>query len=222
MKSNVAALVAKKFPFEMFNGKYKRKERESDGSESEDEGEGSKTPPKKKKRVSFNQASRRKQKFRPIWRTESLLSQWVLPDPDDVYRAKCKYCIKASLKADHTVLVNHATSNSHLNNMTITKPSQSKLKLQPEPPSAKSKHNTKEQRAAIKTTAFFVEHNVPFRAAKHHTALMKKNYEDSPTAQNTVLGSTKMTAIAKKRHRGNSKGNFDREVEKGEVQCSDG
>lgn len=63
--------------------------------------------------------------------------------------------------------------------------------------SEKEKLEAAVKTAEVKLAGFLAEHNIAMRATDHLVDVIKEIFSDTKTAQNTSLGRTKATAIAK-------------------------
>lgn len=120
---------------------------------------------------------------------------WLRKVPNNPHKASCSVC-NCELSAEITALKRHNTSQSHIKKFK-TIPTSQKTLLQFTTKVGDDGLEKRTQKAEIKVTEFFVEHNIPFSVADHMTPLMKKCFPDSKIAQKFVLGRTKATNIVK-------------------------
>lgn len=145
-----------------------------------------------------NSRKHRSQKFRLEWCKDDELRDWLLPDKNDVHKARCKYC-NVQFVAELTNIRGHGNGKKHkslLASLTsgtktqksistfVTKNISSDLKLQV-------------SRAEIKIASFVAEHNISFLATDHLTEMLKECFPDSNIAKNLAMKRTKSTAIIK-------------------------
>lgn len=140
----------------------------------------------------------RSQKFRLEWCKDDELRDWLLPEKNDVYKARWKYC-NVQFVAELSNIRGHGNGKKHKNILAsltsgtktqnliskfITKDISSDLKMQV-------------SRAEIKIASFVAEHNISFLATDHLTELLKECFPDSNIAKNLAMKRTKSTAIIK-------------------------
>lgn len=151
------------------------------------------TPKKQRKIVTV----RRQQKFRSAWQNEGDFCKWLVADPVDIYKAKCKLC-NASFTADIKVIRTHSKSKAHI----VKTPSSSQKGLEKflAPAEGDKEHSTlakSVKRAEIKMSGFMVEHNISFDTMNHLCDLLKDCFPDSEIAQNFQMKATKCKAVIK-------------------------
>lgn len=147
--------------------------------------------PKKKIRVN----TKTPQKFRDCWLKEADFRQWLIPDPGNIHKAKCKLC-NTSFTAQIVVIRNHAKSNARLKFKSSTR--QEKIdSFVHQHASTSSSIDNSVKRAEIKLCGFMVEHNLSFRVMDHMTDLLKSCFRVSKISENVQLKSTKTAAVIK-------------------------
>ncbi|KAJ0169823.1 hypothetical protein K1T71_014429 [Dendrolimus kikuchii] len=162
------------------------------------------TPPRKlpkkggwtSKKEGNTLSQHRPQNFRQQWLKDPAFKVWLLPDTNDVTKAKCAFCLGSSMVAEISNLKTHASIKKHLANkpgssgktQTLTS-----LGFQ----RGITPQNKEKARAEIKLAAFFAEHNIAFSVADHLTALLKEVVIDSKLIKEIDLKRTKVTAVVK-------------------------
>lgn len=162
------------------------------------------TPPRKlskiggwtRKKEGNTSSQHRKQNFRQQWLKDPAFKDWLLPDTNDITKAKCAFCPGTSMVAEISNLKTHASTKKHLGNkpgssgkmQTLTS-----LGFQ----RGVTSQNKEKIRAEIKLAAFFAEHNIAFSVADHLTDLLKEIVIDSKIIKEIELKRTKVTAVVK-------------------------
>ncbi|CAG5056618.1 unnamed protein product [Parnassius apollo] len=162
------------------------------------------TPPRKlpkkgawtRKKEGNALSQHRVQNFRQQWLNDPTFKDWLLPDTNDLIKAKCVYCPGTSMVAELSNLKTHASTKKHLGNkpgssgktQTLTS-----LGFQ----RGITPQNREKARAEIKLSAFFAEHNIAFSVADHLTDLLKEVVTDSKLIKEIELKRTKITGVIK-------------------------
>lgn len=162
------------------------------------------TPPRKlpkkggwtRKKEGNTVSQHRVQNFRQQWLKDPTFKDWLLPDTNDITKAKCAYCPGTSMVAELSNLKTHASTKKHLSNkpgssgktQTLTS-----LGFQ----RGLTPQNKQKARAEIKLAAFFAEHNIAFSVADHLTDLLKEVVTDSKLIKEIELKRTKITGVVK-------------------------
>lgn len=162
------------------------------------------TPPRKlpkkggwtRKKEGNTLSQHRVQNFRQQWLKDPTFKDWLLPDTNDVTKAKCAYCPGTSMVAELSNLKTHASSKKHLGNQPGSSGKTQKLTsfgfqkgLTPQ--------NKEKARAEIKLAAFFAEHNIAYSVADHLADLLKEVVTDSKLIKEIELKRTKITGVVK-------------------------
>lgn len=152
------------------------------------------TPPRKlpkkggwtRKKEGNTVSQHRVQNLRQQWLKDPTFKDWLLPDTNDITKAKCAYCPGTSMVAELSNLKTHASTKKHLSNkpgssgktQTLTS-----LGFQ----RGLTPQNKQKARAEIKLAAFFAEHNIAFSVADHLTDLLKEVVTDSKLIKENEL-----------------------------------
>ncbi|CAH1736808.1 unnamed protein product [Aphis gossypii] len=147
-------------------------------------------PPRKLRKIQH-----RAQKFRKEWCSLPDFKDWLIPDENDIFKAKCSLC-KSSMVAELSNIKNHGKGIKHKQIVTAGTVKQTSISnfLQTD---KKLKLKTQIQRAEIKIAAFISEHNIAFLAADHLPGLLQECFPDSEIAKGISTKRTKTTAIIK-------------------------
>ncbi|XP_055922703.1 uncharacterized protein LOC129953478 isoform X2 [Eupeodes corollae] len=158
----------------------------------------------KRRRVCFSNSSsseeeikaNSKNKYLKQWELLPEFRGWLCQEEKEsaastsAVRAFCKVC-KIAQVAKKSELQKHAKTQKHIRNASLLLTNK-----QPKMSSFLSKpSDVQVKEAEIKLCVFAAEHNIPFIAFDHLTALLKKIFTDSETAKNMTLCSTKATCI---------------------------
>ncbi|XP_008182864.1 uncharacterized protein LOC103309369 [Acyrthosiphon pisum] len=147
-------------------------------------------PPRKIQKIQH-----RAQKFRREWCSSADFKDWLIPDENDVFKAKCSLC-KSSMIAELSNIKNHGKGIKHKQIVTAGTVKQTSISTFVHT-DKNLKLKSQIQRAEIKIAAFISEHNVAFLAADHLPGLLKDCFPDSEIAKGISTKRTKTTAIIK-------------------------
>lgn len=86
------------------------------------------TPPKKipkkggwtRKKEGNTSSQHRSQNFRQQWLKDPAFKDWLLPDTNDLTKAKCAFCPGTSMVAEISNLKTHASTRKHVGNRPVS------------------------------------------------------------------------------------------------------
>ncbi|XP_011858405.1 PREDICTED: uncharacterized protein LOC105555964 [Vollenhovia emeryi] len=168
---------------------------ETDEYDTDKENKGTKA----KQTSSGKNARHRAQKFCKAWLQCEDFKFWLLPVPNNKFKAKCKICGDNEFTAELSVIRKHAKRKCHV--MKTNQLLKHQKQMQSFLARSTKMQETSQQKltkvAEIKLCGFLAEHNISFRAIDHLSELIKTCFPDSKIAKKMQLKRTKSTNIIK-------------------------
>lgn len=121
---------------------------------------------------------------------------WLKCEKNNEYRARCTSC-NVSFLSELSKIKKHAVSVGYIKNVKSTLSSSQNFMLKQ---FLNKKDDTFDQQikiAELKSSLFFVEHNIPFLTMDHLEGVLKVNFPDSKICQEMKLKRMKTTNIIK-------------------------
>ena len=145
------------------------------------------TPPKKQEKKSNDKRKKydTKQKFRKEWCLQEDLKDWLVPAPNDIYKAKCKLC-NIEMTSEIFIINRHGKTFKHKQNISLLQKQDTVKKFfmigntNNEAESERIRSlETKVKLAEMKLTAFGAENDICFNAIGKLPALLKEIFDDA-------------------------------------------